>query len=201
MATYQREFLLAEPWLKLFEKIARSPGFRAEQVRPLLEYARNRHSEGESLELPVPALLRAMERRQLADREAAARKQALAAGTDFDRRWASSLPAMRLEEGIEDAQCTILELRSFRELFEEGQAMRHCVFNYARAARAGTVSIWSIRMFRDGHETGRVTLRVAPTERAVVEARRRCNQIIEPHERELVRRWADRRGLSLVPGL
>jgi PcfJ-like protein len=101
----------------------------------------------------------------------------------------------------EQGDYTIRELLSFRELFEEGQLMQHCVFTYAAAARAGSASIWSLRLTHAGREVSRVTVRVAPSERALVEARRRCNHAIQPNERELLQRWANSQGLSvaLVP--
>ena len=75
--------------------------------------------------------------------------------------------------------------------------MQHCVFSYAAAARAGTVSIWSLRLTLAGREVSRVTVRVAPDSRAVVEARRRCNAAFQPHERELLQSWASIQGLSV----
>jgi hypothetical protein len=201
LAPRTRDLAANEPWLKLFEKIARTPDFPAHQVAPLLHYAQVRCAEGASLDVSVPTLLRGMGRWHAALRDAAVRQRALQYGPEFDQRWAASLPNAQLEGSCEHGDYTISELRSFRELFEEGQVMHHCVFTYAHAARAGTVSIWSLRITRGGHEAGRVTVRVTASERAVVEARRRCNYAIQPHERELLRRWADSHGLSLSPGV
>jgi hypothetical protein len=151
--------------------------------------------------LSVPALLRGMQRWHAALRDAVVRQRALQYGADFDRRWASSAPSARFEGSFEHGDYTISELCSLRELFEEGQVMHHCVFSYAQVARAGTMSIWSLRITRAGHEVGRVTVRVVARERAVVEARRRCNLGIQPHERELLRSWATSRGLALAAGV
>jgi hypothetical protein len=164
----------------------------------LLEYAQARRAEGASLEISVPAMLRDLERREAARREALVRQQAVHYGAQFDEHWPSRLPADSFEGASEHGNYVIRELRSFRELFEEGQLMQHCVFTYAAAARAGTASIWSLRFTRAGRELGRVTIRVTPGERALVEARRRCNQAIQPHERELLQSWASSQGLSVA---
>lgn len=195
-----RDFSLDQPWLKLFEKMARTPTLAAEQVRPLLEYARARREEGTSIDLPVAVLLRGMERHAAIVRQAVVRQRALQYGSAFDERWASHVPVPPCEGSSEHGDYTISELRSFRELFEEGQIMHNCVFTYAAAARAGTVSIWSLRLTHAGREVSRVTLRVAPAERALVEARRPCNHAIQPHERDLLQKWASSQGLALALG-
>jgi hypothetical protein len=200
-ATLVRDFVLDQPWLKLFEKMARTPDLPSELVRPLLHYAQVRRQEGACLDVSVPTLLRGMERWHAALRDATVRQRALQYGAEFDRRWAPSLSDTPFEGSFEHGDFALTELRSFREIAEEGQVMHHCVFTYAHAARAGTVSIWSLRIARAGHEVGRVTVRVVASERAVVEARRRANQLIQPHERELLRSWAQCRGLSLGAGL
>lgn len=200
-AARARDFVLEEWSLKLFEKIARTPELAADQVQPLLHYAQVRRAEGASVELSVPALLRGMQRWHAALRDVVVRQRALAYGPEFDQRWAPSLAETRFEGSFEHGDYALIELRSFRELFEEGQVMHHCVFSYAQAARSGTVSIWSLRVTRAGREVGRVTVRVAANERAVVEARRHCNQSIHPHERELLRSWASSHGLSLAWGV
>jgi hypothetical protein len=199
--TRRRDFTLDAGWLKLFEKIARTPELIAEQVQPLIQYAQLRRLERASLEVSVPALLRGMERWLAALRDAAVRQRALEHGPQFEQRWAPSQLATGFEGSLEQGDYTLCELRSFRELFEEGQVMHHCVFSYASVAQAGTVSIWSLRITQARREVGRVTVRVVAGERAVVEARRRHNQGIQPHEREVLRSWASRHGLSLASGV
>jgi hypothetical protein len=194
-------FVVDDSWLQLFEKMARAPALAADQVAPLLQYASWRREQGASLDVSVTALLRGMDRWQAARRDAAVRERALQYGAEWDQRWAPSLPPCRFEGSFEHGQYAIIELRSLRELFEEGSFMHHCVFGYAPAARAGTVSIWSLRIARAGREVRRVTLRVVASEAAVVEARRRCNQNIDPHERQLLRCWASSRGLSVAAGV
>jgi hypothetical protein len=95
----------------------------------------------------------------------------------------------------------VTELRSAKELFEEGQRMHHCVATYTASAGSGTVSIWSLRLKREQREIGRVTVRVAVASREIVEARRFANQKIEPHELRILQRWAAKSGLTLPHSL
>jgi PcfJ-like protein len=190
-----------ETRLKLWEKLARAPRLRAEQVQPLLHYAERCRTEGASLDVPVRVLLCGMERWHALLRDAATRRRALQFGPQFYERWASRLPCVALEGRCEEGDYALTELRSFHELFEEGQLMHHCVFSYAHAARAGAVSIWSLRLTRAGREVSRVTVRVMTKERVLAEARRRFNAAIEPHERRLLHTWASRQGLEVAPGV
>jgi len=190
-------FVVDETWLKLFEKIARMPALPVGRVLGLLEYVKARRTEGACVDRPLPTLLLAMDRRNAERRELLVQKQAATYGPAFDQRWVSGVPATPLAGSCDAGHYTFVELCTFREIFEEGQLMQHCVFDYAGAARAGTVSIWSLRIVRTGHDVGRVTIRVIASERTVVEARRRCNESIKPYERELIRSWALQQGWSL----
>jgi len=193
--------VLDERLLKLFEKIARAPDLPVDQLRPLLDYAWMRQTAGACLDVSLPALRRSMDRWYAAQRDAVLRRQAAQYGPQFDQRWPSVSSDGLLAGSCEHGEYTIAELRSLRELFEEGQLMQHCVFTYAHAARSGAVSIWSLRITRSGQEIGRVTVRVVPGERTLVEARRRLNGSIQAHERELLRSWAQSRGWDLAPGV
>lgn len=200
-ATRSHHVVLDDAWLQLFERIARAPEFPVDQVRPLLDYVRAQRAEGACVDLPLAALRRRMERHHAAQREELVRRQALHFGAAFDQRWPSSSSTPSLSGSCEHGDYTMSELRSLRELFEEGQVMQHCVFTYAHAARNGTAAIWSLRLTRAGQEMGRVTVRVTPGDKAVVEARRRCNQGIHGYERELLRHWSASLGWSLAPGV
>jgi hypothetical protein len=120
---------------------------------------------------------------------------------DYEERWPS-----RFEDEVFEGNCmqgnySVSELRSAKELFEEGQHMHHCVATYTEAASTGAVSIWSLRLSRDTREVGRVTIRVALPTRDVVEARRFGNQRVQPHELEIIQGWAKRRGISMPNSL
>jgi hypothetical protein len=88
---------------------------------------------------------------------------------------------------------TMTEILSTAELAAEGKAMRHCVLMYARSIVSGRTSIWSLKS--DGIRN--LTVRVAREEKAVVEARGKCNRRATEAEMNKVSRWAKMNGLSV----
>jgi hypothetical protein len=191
-------------WLKFFERMLAAPELAPHQVRPLADYVafkRFRCEERERFSLSahsIPALLTQMGRWHAALRGANFR---YASGVDPNERWASRIGAPAFEGTWEQGEYVIAELRSFQELFEEGQRMHHCVASYAQAAARGHVSLWCLRLQHQGREVGRVTIRVTLPQRQIVEARRFANARIQPHELDILTRWAARSGLSVAPGL
>jgi hypothetical protein len=104
---------------------------------------------------------------------------------------------------------TIRELRSGKELMEEGKAMHHCVATYAPVCARGTCSIWSLG-FEESHEPVRrriMTIEVNNEHRLIVQARGRFNSL--PGQKhasarltqsaDILRRWAEDQGLVIAP--
>ena len=192
-------------WLELYEKIARARDVPPEQVRPLVDYVAYRRFRCERRDRfvladhDVPSLVKRMVEWHAALRAANFQR---AAGVHFrfayDERWPSRHETSDFEGTCEQGDYTLLELRSVRDLFEEGQHMHHCVATYAST---GVASIWSLRLRHEGREVGRVTIRVALPGREVVEARRFANQKIQPYELQILQRWATKAGLTVSKGL
>jgi hypothetical protein len=101
---------------------------------------------------------------------------------------------MRANEGgrTVNVRWEVVELRSGRELYEEGRAMQHCVYSYAPAIRQGRCAIFSVRAM--GQRA--LTLEVALAGRAVVQARGRTNRAPRPDEQRVVRQFCAARGLG-----
>jgi hypothetical protein len=195
---------LDEIWLKLYEKILGSPRFPLHQVRPLIDYVKYRRFEAEPGDTfcleshSVADLLNRMARWHAELQTVRARS---AFGEAWDVPWASRLRAEALSGDSERGDYALAELRSPRELFDEGRRMHHCVASYSRSCAAGAMSIWSLRFSQLGRESGRVTIRVATAERRVVEARRFANAKIDALELSVIESWASANGLSVVDGL
>jgi hypothetical protein len=196
-------------WLELYEKVARAPGIPPHQVRPLCDYVFYRRFRCERRDrfvlrgCSIPSLLKRMEEWHVALRAEAFRRAMAVRRFRFgyEECWPSRFEDRAFEGNGEHGEYSVRELRSAKELFEEGQHMHHCVATYTEAASRGEVSIWSLRLTRDTREVGRVTIRVALPSREVVEARRFANQKIQPHELELVQAWAKRRGVTMPQSL
>jgi hypothetical protein len=114
---------------------------------------------------------------------------------DIDR----SRPARRGRPGVVEVW-HVREILDARTLADEGKAMGHCVYSYARAIEAGQCAIWTLTL-RDG--TGhwrRLTIEVRPQLRQIVQARGRFNAKAEPRDLLALEAWAARNRLTLSLG-
>jgi hypothetical protein len=100
----------------------------------------------------------------------------------------------RWQDGVSAWEVT--ELRTGRELAEEGYALRHCVATYCATAMTGRISLWSLRC--DGARA--LTLEVFNAERAVVQVRGLMNRRATAEEQVAVEKWAKEQGLVVRPG-
>ena len=106
----------------------------------------------------------------------------------------------------------VTELRDNKELVNEGRKQKHCVYSYVQHCALGRSFIFSLRACRkiaadydaEGRplwarefETRRVTVEVSPA-RTVVQARGPLNRAPTPEEREVLRRWAGEKGVTLA---
>ncbi len=82
---------------------------------------------------------------------------------------------------------SFVELTSGEELFDEGQAMNHCVSSYAARCAAGRSAIVSMR----ANDVRLVTIEVEPATGRLVQARGKFNREIDSEERQAIRHWAD----------
>lgn len=82
---------------------------------------------------------------------------------------------------------SFVELCTGQELFQEGQAMAHCVAGYATACAAGRSAIVSMRCKGER----RVTVEVAPPTRQIVQAKGPCNRPATGEEEAVMRRWLE----------
>jgi hypothetical protein len=191
-------------WLKLYEKVLRAPEFPAHQLRPLIDYVRHRrfaHERRATFDLnayTVAELLDGTARWHAELRTAAAARNS---GVAFDATWASRLRAKDVSGTSEHGDFTLAELCSADALFDEGSFMHHCVASYTRSCAEGLMSIWSLRYSGSASLRARVTIRVAVTERCVVEARRFANARIDARDLQIISNWAGESGLSVAEGL
>jgi len=90
------------------------------------------------------------------------------------------------------------EIRCNRDLIQEGRHMRHCVATYEDYIVAGTSSIWTLRVEREGSVKRAVTIEVAPKTGQVIECRGKFNRSPNAEERRILDRWARENSLELA---
>lgn len=99
-------------------------------------------------------------------------------------RWSAHGWDWQAEDAAEP-KWTICELISGHELYEEGEAMRHCVAQYASQCFRNESAIFSLR----ANGRRRVTIELDPRSRRVVQAQGPCNSRTKPEESAAIARW------------
>ena len=84
------------------------------------------------------------------------------------------------------------ELLNSGELFDEGNAMQHCVAEYDDDCVAEQCSIFSLRQLVEGEPMKRlVTLEIGLPSFQIVQAKAKCNQEPDSKSMELINHWID----------
>ncbi len=91
----------------------------------------------------------------------------------------------------------LVELLTSEALYEEGEAMSHCVAEYEYDCIEGKSAIFSLRKRSGGTETILATLEVALYYRAVVQAKAQYNEPISAEAEEILFAWASKEKLDL----
>jgi hypothetical protein len=113
----------------------------------------------------------------------------------------SGIDAFEFVEGTEGGSqkvWTITELLSTKALLTEGRWMKHCVVTYARSCAGGTCSIWTLQVHTCEGPSRALTVEVRNRDRVICQARGKYNELPGDKQRGILRRWAERAGLSLA---
>jgi hypothetical protein len=207
IATRLGEMTEEEPfWVSVLHFFVNNPMLDSACIGPIVDYVHHRREEPEQVEFSmkgrtVASLLRLVEEwhRELA-RET--RKRPV--------EWeASGIGGFHLlEEGQEGSRrWTIHEIRTDKELKDEGRDLRHCVASYARSCSNGQTSIWSMQVeeCRTGARRRVMTIAVQNIHMTITQARGRCNKLpgdryASPRLNEapaILRQWAKQEGLAV----
>ena len=92
---------------------------------------------------------------------------------------------------------TIQEIKTEKELFQEGRAMRHCVGSYARSCINGSTSIWSMTSKSFGQVKNELTIEVRNAEKRIVQARGFANAFPYGAAKDHMQQWAFQNGIKI----
>ena len=93
---------------------------------------------------------------------------------------------------------TIVELLSRKDLYHEGQVMRHCVASYDNSCAFGGTSIWSMGVERNlGRRKRVLTIELANASKKICQVRGKANRLPNQKEMTVVSRWASQENLTL----
>ncbi len=150
-------------------------------IERVLDWARHRYTEGSRGDQP-PFSWRG---RQLRPVLAASEQYRHALRSRYENlRWSGHGWDWQFVD--ENRSCwTFTELLSGAALFDDGQAMRHCVGGYGPRCQSGASAIVSIR--RDGERC--LTVELAPETLRIVQVHGVCNRNASADERKIVDAW------------
>jgi len=129
-----------------------------------------------------------MQRRELAQMQGNGRSNKKPIDTS---KWKGlGIPQYRYE--ADDCLWTVKELKTAKELLNEGMKMRNCVSSYASACASGDCSIFTVECdFPEAKNPEKIaTLEVKLASRALVQAKGKCNTAITPRTKNVITRWA-----------
>jgi hypothetical protein len=89
---------------------------------------------------------------------------------------------------LDEYKC--VQLKSGEELYQEGEAMQHCVITYALSTQQSHCSIWSLQVKQNSSFKRVLTLEVR--ENVIVQARKKNNKIPNESEMAVLKDWAGR---------
>ncbi|QIL75218.1 PcfJ domain-containing protein [Hymenobacter sp. HDW8] len=182
-------------WLDLVDLFATTPMVDPQQFGPVCDWIHHKRTVGIGDEPPQPGF--SLKGRSmaslLAQTEQWHRSLGLLrrhAGHLLSATW-NPLPVSDFTSG-DDQRVVITQLRTYGQLVDEGNALRHCVASYLQSCQKGRCSIFSLRL--DGARV--ITLEVQHN-RTIVQAKGRYNRALADNERFWVTRWATEAQLTL----
>ncbi len=188
-----------EFWQTVLVWLGANPMLPQSEVAPLVDYIEHRRAEAPDFSIKgrsVLAMMRGMQQwhGQLA-------KETVASGRSFSQSGLQPMDIRRSRRDVRGNQ--VVEIWHFREIFDsktladEGRAMNHCVYSYARRIESGECSIWTLTLEDDTGHWRRLTIEVRPSLRQIVQARGRFNRLPEPRDMLALDAWASRNKLQV----
>lgn len=178
-----------QPIIKLLSQGASNMEYY--ELRQLLAYLQHLWDEHGKLKIKGWTFASLVRRANEWQREMYIRR---ASGGGVNQSWAGAAYAPYLAEG-EKHIYRITQLTSTTALFEEGRDMRHCVGSYFYKCTSQGTSIWSLRQYTGEKYKRLVTIEVS-SRHEIVQARRKLNAMPDKVQLNLIRKWAQREGLS-----
>lgn len=96
-----------------------------------------------------------------------------------------------------DEKYVITQVKSTRELFEEGLSMKHCVYSYLRGCLTSGLAIYSLQKHtKNGEKIRLVTIELIS--RLIVQARGKYNRFYTREEMNILQMWAQQENLKIA---
>ena len=113
-----------------------------------------------------------------------------------DCSWSScGIPGF-IHKGKEEIN-EIVEILSSRELYAEGEIMKHCVGSYVDSCKNNQIAIYSYRRIDVSGIHHEATLEVRISDRTISQARKKCNAPLTAQDWSKIREWINKVNLQI----
>lgn len=124
------------------------------------------------------------------------REQTRYGGVREHCKWDSCGIAGMLKKGKDEA-IEISEILNSKELYADGESMKHCVGSYVQSCKAHRIAIFSLRRINKAGIYRMATISVNIQNRLIGEARKSCNRPVRQGDLGHIREWAGKSDLQL----
>jgi PcfJ-like protein len=189
-------------WYTVLVWLGANPMLPAAEVGPLVDYIDHRRGEDPGFSMKRRSVLAVM--RGMREWHGDLARQSAASGRVFPPSGFQPMDLDRSRRSVERRRVVevwhVREVLDARTLADEGRAMGHCVFSYARSIERRECSIWTLTLEDDTGHWRRLTIEVRPALRQIVQARGRFNRMPDAHDRRALDEWAVRNDLQVCLG-
>jgi hypothetical protein len=191
-----------EFWQTVLAWFSANPMMPQAEVAPLVDYIEHRRAEAPDFSIKGRSMLAMM--REMRHWHGQLAKEKASSGRTFSPSGLQPMDIDRSRRKVKGSH--LVEIWHFRELLDsktladEGRAMSHCVFSYARRIESGECSIWTLTLEDNTGHWRRLTIEVRPSLCQIVQARGRFNRLPEPRDMLALEAWASRNKLQVSVG-
>lgn len=165
------------------------------QMNDLLDYIHNRHAERPDWYIKDQTLTGLQKAMQSWHRELYRMRSM---SVKYEKWEGISLPDSQIEQGAgrKKIHWRFHQIKTGKELAEEGNKQHHCVSSYGSRCASGACSIWSLTTDEPGAVVRALTIEVAGKD--IVQARGYANRSPKNSELAALREWASKSGFRLA---
>jgi len=183
-------------WDEVIHWFCRQPDLKPDQVDPICDYLQHCHGENRRFSLKgrtVASLNRGMKHwhQEVNDLKRFAKKEDFQPSGFANSLWKKT--RLRDGEKIPYETWAMREIRSPKDLVNEGSTMCHCVGSYYLVVRKGQSSIWSLTR----NKKRLLTVEVRNKNKTVVQVRGKHNRLPKEKEQTYIQAWAKKNCLNV----
>ncbi len=188
-----KEKLMDEYWKQNIRWFSKNIPSKVEEINDLIDYLEHKKRENENYTLAGMGHTLGSLTKKMHDWHYDLRRLKIIGNAMWDGHPLNDEEYESKNEQGKKVRWFFHQIKSAKELQEEGNSQRHCVFGYKESCAKGDCSIWSLRK-GDEFDTFNMAKRKITIELrengSIVQARGLANRLIKNEEKAIIKRWA-----------